>query len=635
MGFRDWLDWEENAFRGLMGVGRRLFPGRATSAEDESGVAFEDHAVRLSVLARLLAGEAVRVRRGPGAGGVRGADLVVPGRLVLGGNAALAAEAYRVQIVVAAGLAVWARENTPPSAHTYEGALDALRVVREVVEDQGRTWPRFGAMHDRIIAQVLALREQEDRARPVRLPRREAELERARRSALAGARPWENEELRDRLVGSRSGRRRSPPIPIWGEWLSAPGEASASSTTLDTEPAPSDAPETERDAPDIGDLRRVSFETEQDEDTAPAIALERVESLDRYRGGTRDLDGADELDAHLEALDQAELGDLFRSHQTAHSLLKADLDLGLEVADARGDAVSAPGIAYDEWDARKGRYRKGWCTVLPGVAPRGNAAWSAGVLHERRQLVRRLRMKLEAHRAGLRATARQLDGEDIDLTTAIDDHVARRAGRGGDPRLYVRRRKHRRDFVTTVLIDVSMSTDSWVDGRRILDVAREASLVLGEVADQLGDRLRVLAFASETRNRCHVWQVFGEGDSWQDGRLRLAGLEAKGYTRIGPALRHATARLAAEPAERRLLLLISDGKPADYDRYEGRYGIADVRQAIREAHLREIQTHALAIDAVARDYLPALFGQGGWHILPKPEQLVEVLTKVYGQLTAR
>ncbi|MBK7951844.1 MAG: hypothetical protein IPK00_24565 [Deltaproteobacteria bacterium] len=60
-----------------------------------------------------------------------------------------------------------------------------------------------------------------------------------------------------------------------------------------------------------------------------------------------------------------------------------------------------------------------------------------------------------------------------------------------------------------------------------------------------------------------------------------------------------------------------------------------MRQAIREAHQREIQTHALAIDAVARDYLPALFGQGGWHILPKPDQLVEVLTKVYGQLTAR
>jgi nitric oxide reductase NorD protein len=88
-------------------------------------------------------------------------------------------------------------------------------------------------------------------------------------------------------------------------------------------------------------------------------------------------------------------------------------------------------------------------------------------------------------------------------------------------------------------------------------------------------------------------------------------------------------------AEKRLLLLISDGKPTDYDLYEGRYGVGDVRMALREAQRREVQTHALAVDAIARDYLPALFGEGGWHILPKPDQLLEALTAVYGRLTTR
>lgn len=185
-----------------------------------------------------------------------------------------------------------------------------------------------------------------------------------------------------------------------------------------------------------------------------------------------------------------------------------------------------------------------------------------------------------------------------------------------------------------MLIDASMSTDSWVDGRRILDVAREATLVLGEVAHQLGDRMQVLAFASETRNRCQVWNVLDFGESWSVGQRRIASLKPRGYTRIGPALRHAVTLLSNQPAEKRLLLLISDGKPTDYDRYEGRYGVADVRMALREAERREIHTHALAIDAVARDYLPALFGEGGWHILPRPEQLPEALTAVYGRLTA-
>jgi nitric oxide reductase NorD protein len=102
---------------------------------------------------------------------------------------------------------------------------------------------------------------------------------------------------------------------------------------------------------------------------------------------------------------------------------------------------------------------------------------------------------------------------------------------------------------------------------------------------------------------------------------------------MGPALRHATTELAAEPADRRLLLLVSDGKPTDYDRYEGRYGVADIRQALREADRAGVHTHALAVDATARDYLPPMFGAGNWDILSHPEQLSEVLTTVYGRLT--
>jgi nitric oxide reductase NorD protein len=149
----------------------------------------------------------------------------------------------------------------------------------------------------------------------------------------------------------------------------------------------------------------------------------------------------------------------------------------------------------------------------------------------------------------------------------------------------------------------------------------------------LGDRIRVLAFSSETRNRCHVWDVLGWDEPWQAGRARLGALEPTGYTRIGPAIRHATADLAAVAAERKLLLLVSDGKPTDFDRYEGRYGIADVRQSLREAEQRGLRAHALAVDAVAREWLPALFGAGAWHVLPRPDLLADVLTEVYGRLT--
>ena len=144
----------------------------------------------------------------------------------------------------------------------------------------------------------------------------------------------------------------------------------------------------------------------------------------------------------------------------------------------------------------------------------------------------------------------------------------------------------------------------------------------------------VQAFASNTRNCCRVWTVRGEAEPWASARGRLGVLEPQGYTRIGPALRHATATLEAISADRKLLLLISDGKPNDYDRYEGRYGIGDVRMVLREAQQRGIHTHALAVDAVARDYLPSMLGPGAWSVLLTPDRLPESLTGVYGRLTA-
>jgi nitric oxide reductase NorD protein len=121
-------------------------------------------------------------------------------------------------------------------------------------------------------------------------------------------------------------------------------------------------------------------------------------------------------------------------------------------------------------------------------------------------------------------------------------------------------------------------------------------------------------------------------EPWQRCRGALVSLEPTGYTRIGPALRHGLALLARQHAARKLLLLISDGKPTDYDRYEGRYGMADVRQAIREAHQARVHTYALAVDVRAKHYLPQMFGSGNFQILPHPAHLVRSLAAIYGRL---
>jgi len=528
-------------------------------------------------------------------------------------------------------------EDRPACDDATGRAIESLRIARAAIDWLRDDLPGFETAHEEAARLCLADRPELDE-----LGGRERILESMRRSALAGGKPWLDSELCDTLDRAPETRRQdatSPPIVIWGELTSHPTSTEvASSAPPDASgemelPPAADASEFE--APPVDDILRIELDEKEAEDAVLIHTFEKVETADEYRGGARDTDGADELDDHLESLEEVDLREVMRGGEQAHSLLRSSINLDAEIPQVGQCEPGEKGIPYDEWDFRRGAYRKDWCTVYPTAFRRMNPSWAYEARAKHASLIRDLTRRLGAHRSRLEAVDRQADGEDIDLRALVDEHASRRAGHGGNTRLYTRRAKRRRSFAATVLIDLSLSSDSWVDGRRVLDVARDAAFVLGEVTRPFGDRIQILAFASHTRNHCRVWEICGWNDTWELGRAKLGALEPQGYTRIGPALRHATAELAAESADARLLLLISDGKPTDYDRYEGRYGIADVRHALHEAERLDIATHALAVDRVACDYLPAMFGPGGWHILPHPNQLPEVLATVYGRLTAR
>jgi len=618
------LDWEESIFRGLLSLWRRWAP--SSRSLGPGAVALEPERRALTTLAQMLAAEPVRVLAARGVGGIRGRDLLLPPVFDIAPDAATNRRLLVVRTAISAAMRRLSRgeslDVTGPAA-----PLESLQLAREACDWLEGELPGF-ARENREAHQWI----EANRPDPESLRGRARLLEDARRSAICGGRPWQDAQLREAIQRTSARGPESPGIPLWGELI----ETISGSEAIAGNPDEHDkAPEIESEeiAPTIEALRRVELDSEEKDDVVLVHNFEKVDALDSYNGGVRNTDGSDELDSHLDALDEVELGDLIRDDDVAHSVLRADLSLGLDVPDVGSVGPGERGIKYDEWDGRKGRYRRDWCTVYPAPMHATEPRWAAQALTRHSRLVRDLRRRLEIHRTGLRAKDRQLDGDDVDLAALVDAHGALRAGRGLDPRLYVRQERRRRDFATTILLDVSLSTDSWVDDRRVLDVAREAILVLGEVAHQLGDRLQLLTFASHTRNHCRVWEVKGWNDPWPAARDRLGAIAPQGYTRIGPALRHATAGLAAEPADHRLLLLVSDGKPSDYDRYEGRYGIADIRQALREADRAGVHAHALAVDAVARDYLPPMFGHGNWDVLTHPEQLPEVLTTVYGRRT--
>src|SRR5690606_41977087 len=107
------------------------------------------------------------------------------------------------------------------------------------------------------------------------------------------------------------------------------------------------------------------------------------------------------------------------------------------------------------------------------------------------------------------------------------------------------------------------------------------------------------------------------------------------YTRMGAAIRHSTSILREQPAERRLLLILTDGKPNDVDHYEGRYGIEDTRHAVRAAREAGLTVFCVTVDRNGADYLPHFFGAKNCVVVQNATQLPRLLPRLYVQLTRR
>jgi nitric oxide reductase NorD protein len=121
-------------------------------------------------------------------------------------------------------------------------------------------------------------------------------------------------------------------------------------------------------------------------------------------------------------------------------------------------------------------------------------------------------------------------------------------------------------------------------------------------------------------------------EAWNNAKHKIGAVEPSGYTRIGAALRHSGSLLNKRKSKNKWVILISDGKPNDYDKYEGKYGIQDVKQALRELNMRQINSYALAIEAQAKYYLPQMFGQNHYQILTTPVELLQSLVKLYEKI---
>jgi nitric oxide reductase NorD protein len=335
---------------------------------------------------------------------------------------------------------------------------------------------------------------------------------------------------------------------------------------------------------------------------------------------------------------------LTRDLAAADSLVEHERGLEVRSDDGMGDQIGAStasgerrvdirapnGISYPEWDYTIGAYRPRAVTVRQEDAVQADAGWASRVLDERAPLVRQVREHFERLRARRMRLTQQRDGAELDLAACVRALVDVRSGHSADDRLYVAIRPARRSLAIALLVDVSGSTDTPVNPtQQVIDVEKEAVLLAGEALDALGDRYMVLAFSGTGADDVRLATVKRfEEPNGESVRRRIAALAPQGNTRLGAAIRHATALLAREPAGHRLLLIVSDGRPNDVAGYHEAYGVEDSRQAINEARSKGVFPFCLTIDREGAAYLPRIFGDAGHTIIRHPDQLPVALVSV-------
>lgn len=365
----------------------------------------------------------------------------------------------------------------------------------------------------------------------------------------------------------------------------------------------------------------------------PIHTFEKAECLEETSGLSRKRDEEDELEDHEEALREVDMRQVVRSNERPRSIYRSDVildGLGIEV----DDSAPASGIPYPEWDYKKRRYKEDWCRLQVHQRSESHPDWLARVESKHAALVRRLRRQFDTLTSEFLQLRRQPVGNEFDLDAVIDSRIRIRTGHTPDERIYIDRKKDLHDVAAVLLLDLSFSTDSWVRDVRVLDAIMETVYCVGEVIGESIEAFAVAGFFSNTRRSCRFELLKDFHEPWQKAKLHFGALQPQGYTRIGPALRHAHELLLNQSASRKIAILVSDGRPCDYDRYEGTYGIRDVRKAIDTGKLHGLRTHAFAIEKQATETFPQMFSRDHFDVVPRPDELARHLNRLFARLLA-
>ena len=292
---------------------------------------------------------------------------------------------------------------------------------------------------------------------------------------------------------------------------------------------------------------------------------------------------------------------------------------------------------YPEWDYNSKTYRPDWVSLYETLHPSGNASDVDQLLAKHAALAKRLKKIMEMLKPQNYVRVRyQEEGSELDLDVAIRALIDFKGGAQPDTRINMSHKHDGRDIAVMVLLDLSASLNDIPDGceQSILQLSQEAVSLLGLTIEGLGDDFAIAGFSSNTRHEVRYQHIKGFSEGWGDSvKARIAAMEAGYSTRMGAAMRHAAHYLGARKADKKLLLVLTDGKPSDIDVDDQRLLIEDTRKAVGELDQDSIYTYCINLDAHADEYVEDIFGKQ-YTVIDKIERLPEKLPLLFASLTS-
>jgi len=299
-------------------------------------------------------------------------------------------------------------------------------------------------------------------------------------------------------------------------------------------------------------------------------------------------------------------------------------------------ASEMPPRHYDEWDYQSGLYRPDWVSLYESLHPSASPARVDRLLEKHAHLLKRLQNLIDMLKPQNRVRMRfQEEGSELDLDVAIRSLIDFRAGSQPDPRINMSHRTDGRSIAVSLLLDLSVSLNERPEGcsQTILELSQEAVSLLGRAVQQTGDPLAIGGFHSNSRHEVRYYHVKGYAEAWGDAvKGRIAAMEGAMSTRMGVAMRHAGRGLQSQHSEKKLLLVLTDGRPHDIDVKDPDYLIHDARKAVQELDRDGIYTYCINLDAAADEYVADIFGKQ-YTVIDHIERLPEKLPELFINLT--